>query len=451
LQIGVIGTGRVGLVVGACLARTGRTVVCHDRDEEKIALLRAGRVPFFEPGLDSLVGQGIAAGYLRFTTQMDDACRDAEVLVICVGTPLGDRGNLDLNAVVDVAERIAGVIRGYTVVVLKSTVPVGTAQMVNDTIRRRAGPDVEFDIVSMPEFLREGAAVEDFLRPARLVMGCDSERAKGQVLKLMGDISCPVILASHQEAELIKQVSNCFLAVKISFANTIAAVCERTGVNAATIMRGVGADPRISPTYLDAGMGYGGSCLPKDMDAFIDFADQLGCEVDLLSAARAVNMAQPRRIVRKLQEELGSLEGRVVGLLGLAFKPGTDTMVAAPSIELVRCLRIEGALIRAYDPVVRERASAALGDDIQFARDEYDLCRGCDAVVLVTEWPQFARMDMARAKASLRTPIIVDGRNFLNPVALTAMGFRYRGMGSGYDGAGAPPTARASSDLGLFI
>ena len=438
MQIGVIGTGRVGLVVGACTAGAGHRVVCHDRDEEKIALLAAGRVPFFEPNLDNLVEQGRAAGYLRFTSRMEEAAKDAEVLFICVGTPLDDRGGLDQTAVADVAEQIAGLIRGYTVVVLKSTVPVGTAQWVNDTIRRQAGPDVEFDVVSMPEFLREGAAVEDFLHPSRLVMGCESERAKGRVMQLFGDISCPVIIASNQEAELIKQVSNCFLAVKISFANTVAAVCERTEVDVATIMRGVGADPRINRTYLDAGMGYGGSCLPKDMAAFIRFADRLGCNVDLLSAAQAVNVAQPRRIVRKLHEELGSLEGLVIGLLGLAFKPHTDTMVAAPSVELVRCLRVEGALIRAYDPVVGERASAALGDDVQFARDEYDLCRGCDAVVLVTEWPQFAGMDMARAKASFRTPVIVDGRNFLNPVALVAMGFRYRGMGSGYDGAGAP-------------
>lgn len=436
MQIGVIGTGRVGLVVGACLAGAGHAVVCHDRDGKKIVELTAGRVPFFEPGLHGLVIRGMAAGDLRFTTRMEEAARSADVLFICVGTPLNGQGSLDLTAVSDVAEQIAVVIQDYTVVVLKSTVPVGTAQMLEETIRGRADRNLEFDIVSMPEFLREGAAVEDFLHPSRLVIGCDSERAEGRVMELFGNISGQVIVASHQEAELVKQVSNCYLAVKISFANTIAAVCEQTGVDAATIMRGVGADPRISPSFLNAGMGYGGSCLPKDMDAFIDFAEGLECDVGLLSAAQAVNVAQPRRVVDKLCEELGSLEDRSIGLLGLAFKPQTDTMVDAPSIELVRCLHAERALVRAYDPAVGDSASALLGGgDVQFARDEYDLCRGCDAVVLVTEWPDFARMDMARVKASMKSPIIMDGRNLFDPAALAAMGFQYWGVGTGYASA----------------
>jgi UDPglucose 6-dehydrogenase len=437
MQVGVIGTGRVGLVVGACLAGAGHMVICHDRDEEKIARLEEGRIPFFEPGLNDLVGQDMAAGYLRFTTQMEEAVRDAEVLFICVGTPLDEGHGLDLSAVASVAEEIAGLIQGYTVVLLKSTVPVGTAEMVKETIRRRAGQGVEVDVdvVSMPEFLREGAAAEDFRHPARLVIGCDSERARARVMELFRDISCPVIITSHQEAELIKQVSNCYLAVRISFANTIAAVCERIGVDVTAIMRGVGADPRIGPTYLDAGMGYGGSCLPKDMEAFIDFARRLECEVDLLCAAQAVNVAQPQRIVRKLREELGSLEGRTIGLLGLAFKPHTDTIVAAPSMELVRCLQAEGALVRVHDPVAMRDASKVLGHEVEYAQDEYDLCRGCDAVVLVTEWPQFAQLDMAQIKALLRTPVIVDGRNFFNPVLLDALGFRYRGVGRGYESA----------------
>ena len=281
----------------------------------------------------------------------------------------------------------------------------------------------------MPEFLREGAAVEDFRHPTRLVIGCDSERAKTRVMELFRGISCPVIVTNQQEAELIKQVSNCFLAVKLSFANTIAAVCEEMGVDVTQIMEGVGADPRIGATYLGVGMGYGGSCLPKDMEAFTDFAERVGCEVEILSAAQAVNAAQPLRIVRKLREELESLEGRTVGLLGLAFKPHTDTIVAAPSLELVRYLRAEGALVRVYDPVALEGASKVLGHQVEYAQDEYELCRGCDAVVLVTEWPQFAQMDMAEIKASLRTPIIVDARNLFNPVRLAALGFRYRGVG----------------------
>jgi UDPglucose 6-dehydrogenase len=429
MQIGVIGAGRVGLVVGACLAGAGHVVICHDRDEEKIARLKSGRVPFFEPGLQDLVEQDMAAGYLCFTTHVEEAVRDADVLFICVGTPLDQRRSLDLTAIASVAEEIAGLIQGYTVVLLKSTVPVGTAQMVKETIRENAGQGVEFDVVSMPEFLREGAAVEDFRHPARLVIGCDSERAKTRVMELFRGISCPVIVTNHQEAELIKQVSNCFLAVKLSFANTIAAVCEEMGVDVTHIMEGVGADPRIGATYLGVGMGYGGSCLPKDMEAFTDFAERLGCEVEILSAAQAVNAAQPLRIVRKLREELESLEGRTVGLLGLAFKPHTDTIVAAPSLELLRYLWAEGALVRVYDPVALEGASRVLGHQVEYAQDEYELCRGCDAVVLVTEWPQFAQMDMAEIKASLRTPIIVDARNLFDPVRLAALGFRYRGVG----------------------
>ena len=435
MRVGVIGTGRVGLVVGACLSNQGHAVVCHDRDEEKIARLESGRTPFFEPQLDQLVAQGMATGCLRFSGRMEDAVGEAEVVFICVGTPLDGQGSLDVSAVTEVADQIAELIQGYTVVILKSTVPVGTAQMVKQTIRERAGDGAEFDVVSMPEFLREGAAVEDFRRPVRLVIGCDSARAKARVLELLGEISCPIIITRHQEAELIKQVSNCFLAVKLSFANTVAAVCERLAVDVTAITRGVGADPRIGPTYLSVGMGYGGSCLPKDMEAFIDFARRMGCEVDLLSAAQAVNGAQTERVVQKLREELGTVSERTVGLLGLAFKPGTDTLIAAPSLELVRRLRAEGARVRVFDPVAMDAAFTVLGREVEYASDEYDLCRDCDAAVLVTEWPRFAEMDLARVRASLRSPVIIDGRNLFDPVTMAALGFRYRGVGRGYAGA----------------
>jgi UDPglucose 6-dehydrogenase len=444
MRVGVIGTGRVGLVVGACLSNQGHAVVCHDRDEEKIARLEAGRTPFFEPQLDQLVAQGMATGCLRFSGRMEDAVGEAEVVFICVGTPLDGQGSLDLSAVTNVADQIADLIQSYAVIVLKSTVPVGTAQMVKQTIRGRAREGVEFDVVSMPEFLREGAAVEDFRRPVRLVIGCDSARAKARVLDLLGEISCPVIITRHQEAELIKQVSNCFLAVKLSFANTVAAVCERLAVDVTAITRGVGADPRIGPTYLSVGMGYGGSCLPKDMEAFIDFARRMGCEVELLSAAQEVNSAQTARVVEKLREELGTVAERAIGLLGLAFNPGTDTLIAAPSLELVRRLRAEGARVRVFDPVAMDAAFSVLGREVEYASDEYDLCRDCDAVVLVTEWPRFAEMDLARVRASLKSPVIIDGRNLFDPVTMAALGFRYRGVGRGYAGALTPPPPAAS-------
>jgi len=432
MRVGVIGTGRVGLVVGACLSNQGHAVVCHDRDAEKIERLRSGETPFFEPGLDHLVAQGMAAGTLTFSLRMEDAVSGADAVFVCVGTPLDGRGSLDLSAVTSVAARMAPLIQGYTVVILKSTVPVGTALLVEQTVLERAGEGAEFDVVSMPEFLREGAAVEDFRHPVRLVIGCDSARARARVLELLGDISCPVIITRHQEAELIKQVSNCFLAVKLSFANTVAAVCERLEVDVTAITRGVGADPRIGPTYLSVGMGYGGSCLPKDMEAFIDFARRLGCEVGLLAAAQDVNAAQTERVIAKLREELEAVAGRTIGLLGLAFKPGTDTLIAAPSLALVGRLRDEGARVRVFDPVAMDAAFQLLGADVEYASDEYDLCRGCDAVVLVTEWPRFAEMDLARVRASLKAPVIIDGRNLFDPLTMAALGFRYRGVGRGY-------------------
>ena len=438
MRVGVIGTGRVGLVVGACLSNQGHAVVCHDRDEEKIARLETGQTPFFEPGLDALVSQGMATGRLSFSGRLEDAVRTAEVIFICVGTPLDGGGSLDLSAVTSVAARIAPLIQDYTVVLLKSTVPVGTAMMVKQAIRERAGEGLEFDVVSMPEFLREGAAVEDFRHPDRLVIGCDSARAEARVLELLGEISCPLIVTRHREAELIKQVSNCFLAVKLSFANTVAAVCERVGVDVTAITRGMGADARIGPTYLRVGMGYGGSCLPKDMEAFIDFARRLGCAVDLLAAAQEVNSAQTERVIQKLREELETVEGRTIGLMGLAFKPHTDTLVAAPSLALVRRLRAEGARLRVFDPVAMDAAFSVLGREVEYASDEYDLCRGCEALVLVTEWPQFANLDLAWLKASLRSPVLIDGRNFFDPTTMAALGFRYRGAGRGYADAQAP-------------
>ena len=423
MQVGVIGAGRVGLVAAACLAEAGHTVVCHDINGERIRRLRDRAMPFFEPGLSELVNRCADTGHLRFTDTYEEAIPNADAVLICVGTPLGADGRLDLSSVLSAAKAIAAHLRSYTVVILKSTILVGTSSQVVEAIRQNIAPGSTFDVVAMPEFLREGSAIDDFRRPDRLIVGCESEHAAAKVMELFHHLDSPMFLTTQREAELIKQVSNCFLAVKVSFANTVAAVCERIGVDVMNITRGVGADPRIGSSYLRAGLGYGGSCLPKDMEGFIAFAASVGVDVPLLNSAHAVNQAQQKRIAQRLQHELGTLTDKTVALLGLSFKPGTDTTVAAPSIELVRLLRESGATVRAFDPVASEMARRILGDDVTYARDEYDACQGSDAVVLVTEWPQFGTLDLARIRASMRSAVFIDGRHFVGAEKIAAAGF----------------------------
>lgn len=405
------------------MAEAGHTVVSQDIDGERIRQLREGVMPFFEPGLGELVNRCAEIGHLRFTERYEEAVSSAEAVLICVGTPLGADGRLDLTSVLNAAKAIAANLRSDTVVILKSTVLVGTSSQVFAAIRENVGSGITFDVVAMPEFLREGSAIDDFRRPDRLIVGCESEHAAAKVFELFHHLESPMFLTTQREAELIKQVSNCFLAVKVSFANTVAAVCERIGVDVMNITRGVGADPRIGASYLRAGLGYGGSCLPKDMEAFIAFADSVGADVPLLTQAHTVNQEQPRRVLRRLRHELGTLADKTIALLGLSFKPGTDTMVAAPSLELVRLLRESGATVRAFDPVATETARRILGEDITYARDEYQACEGSDAVVLVTEWPQFGTLDLARIRASLRSPVFIDGRNFFGTEKIAAAGF----------------------------
>jgi UDPglucose 6-dehydrogenase len=424
VRVGIIGAGRVGLVAGACLADAGHRFVCHDLNAERIAQLQRRQTPFFEPGLAELVTQGVEAKRLSFTARYEDAVQQSEAVLICVGTPLGADGTLDLSAVLSAARSVASHIRSYTVVIVKSTVLVDTSSRVINAIRDEAAAGTEFDVVSMPEFLREGSAVDNFQHPDRLIVGSDSSRAMERVKELFGHLQCPMLVTTHREAELIKQVANCFLAVKVSFANSVGAVCDRIGIDVTTIMKGVGADSRIGSTYLGAGLGYGGSCLPKDMEGLIAFAQAIGVDVPLLESAQAVNAQQPKRYVSRIESHLGDLSGKTVALLGLAFKPGTDTMVAAPSVDLFRILRGKLATVRVFDPVAMQTARRIFGENALYAVDEYDACAGADAAILVTEWPRFVSLDWDRIRRSMRSPVFVDSRHFLSEAALAAAGFK---------------------------
>ncbi len=464
-EICVIGAGYVGLVTGACLAELGHQVSCLDIDADKIAALRAGRVPFYEPGLAELVAAMQAAGRIRFTTSYTEAVPGAEFVFIAVNTPAGAEGQADLMAVRSAVRALAPLLRPGAVIVNKSTVPIGTGDLVAWLVARHTR--VPFSVVSHPEFLREGSALADFRHPDRMVFGSPDRAAAERVAALYGQLSCPVIITDIRTAEMIKYASNAFLATRISFINEIAAICERLGADVTEVARGMGYDRRIGHHFLQAGIGWGGSCFPKDVRALIHMAAASGSHPQLLRAVVEINHDQRLRVVQKLQVLLGSLEERVVALWGLAFKPNTDDLRNAPALELAELLRHAGCLLRAYDPVAMERARALL-PGVTLCGDAYEAASGADAVVLVTEWDEFRRLDLARVRALMRTPVLVDGRNALDPAAVRACGIVYAGVGRGHppeqpvpapmngatvawDKAAAPPTARTVAHAGRAL
>jgi len=444
-QISVIGAGYVGLVTGACLAELGHHVCCLDIDADKIAALRAGRVPFYEPGLAELVAAMRADGRIRFTTSYAEAVPGAEFIFIAVNTPAGAEGQADLMAVRSAVRALAPLLRPGAVIVNKSTVPIGTGDLVTWLVARHTR--VPFSVVSHPEFLREGSALDDFRHPDRLVFGARERAAAERVAALYGQLSCPVIITDIRTAEMIKYASNAFLATRISFINEIAAICERLGADVTEVARGMGYDRRIGHHFLQAGIGWGGSCFPKDVRALIHMAAASGSHPQLLRAVVEINHDQRLRVVQKLQALLGSLEERVVALWGLAFKPNTDDLRNAPALELAELLRHEGCLLRAYDPVAMERARALL-PGVTLCGDAYDAASGADAVVLVTEWDEFRHLDLPRVRALMRTPVLIDGRNALDPAAVRACGIVYVGVGRGHPPAqlaSAPPDGAAAA------
>jgi UDPglucose 6-dehydrogenase len=434
-NITVVGVGYVGLVTGACLADLGNPVVCINRSQEKSDKLRQGILPIYEPGLEEIVRRNTEAGRLLFTTSWDEAMSEAEFVFVAVGTPTGTEGEADLAYVNAVSEEIAKRIHKPVIIVNKSTVPIGTGDWVADIVRDTRSRDVEFWVVSNPEFLREGSGVYDFMNPDRIVLGSTNREAAQKVAELYYPLGGERIITDLRTAEMIKYASNAFLATKISFINEIANICESLGADVKAVAHGMGTDHRISPAFLGAGIGWGGSCFPKDVKALIHMAELYGERPEILRAVSHVNYDQRKRLIQKLRHILGGFRAKTIGLWGLAFKPNTDDMRDAPSISLVNMLQHEGATIKAYDPEARENAEQ-LVEYVIFCDDPYQVAEDVDALILVTEWNEFKQLDMNRVKSSMRQPVLIDGRNIYDAKRMVEMGFTYRGMGRGYNGEG---------------
>jgi UDPglucose 6-dehydrogenase len=431
VRIGIVGTGWVGLVTGAGLADFGNEVVCADVNEKKIVALEKGEIPFYEPGLKELAGRNVRQGRLRFTTSVEDTTRWAQVLFICVGTPQDADGSANLEQVDDAARMIAGALSGYRLIVQKSTVPVGTGDRIRALMKKHARRGASFDVASNPEFLREGTAVENFMHPDRVIVGADSARARKLLREVYAPlflIETPIVVTNVRTAELIKYASNAFLAMKISFINEMANLSEVVGADVHGVAKGIGLDRRIGPKFLHAGPGYGGSCFPKDTVALCHFSSRAGVPMRLVDATVRVNEAQKARAARKILAALKGRGTRTVAILGLAFKPDTNDMRAAPSLDIIRILRRRGVRVRVFDPVVREGTPGA-PRGVFYAADAYDAVRGADAVAVVTEWNQFRRLNLGRVRRLMRRRAIVDLRNVYDPQAVRRLGFDYTSVG----------------------
>jgi UDPglucose 6-dehydrogenase len=430
MKIAVVGTGYVGLVVGACLAENGNEVVCVDKDESKIATLQAGRMPIYEPGLEELVRRNRSEERLVFTQDLAGAVRSSEIVFIAVGTPQGDDGSADLQHVLGVARDIGRAINKYTVIVDKSTVPVGTAKLVHAAIAKETAHP--FSVVSNPEFLKQGAAIEDFMKPDRVVIGVEDERSATVMRELYAPFTrtgAPILLMDAASAELSKYAANSLLASRISFMNEIANVCELVGADVDQVRKAIGADRRIGSSFLFPGVGYGGSCFPKDLRALLKSAHDRGYEFRILSAVEDVNETQKGRLVCKMQAHFGELRGRTIALWGLAFKPRTDDMRDAPAIAIVERLLELGASVRAYDPEASETARRLFGDRITICEKSYDALAGADALAIVTEWNEFREPDFKKMRQLLKAPVVFDGRNIYSPEHMRTLGFTYASIG----------------------
>jgi UDPglucose 6-dehydrogenase len=428
MKLAIIGTGYVGLVTGACFAEVGHQVVCVDNDAAKVKVLQAGGIPIYEPGLEELVRKNMAAGRLSFTTSTAEGVTQSEVIFIAVPTPPLPDGSVDLSFIEKVARDIAGAMTSYKIVVDKSTVPVKTGENVAETIKRYNKPRVDFDVVSNPEFLREGFAVEDLMRPDRVVIGVRSQRPVAAMKELYAPFNAPIIVTDINSAELIKHASNSFLALKISYINALSVLCEATGANVQEVANGMGMDERIGRRFLDASLGFGGSCFPKDLSAFIKIAEQVGCDLSLLKEVQQINARQMDRFVKKISETLWVLKDKTIGVLGLAFKQNTDDIRTSPAIELCHRLQKEGAHLRVHDPKAIEKAKAVL-QKVAFVDDMNDVAEGCDALVVATEWEVFKKLDLDRARKALTHPILFDGRNLFDPAEMEKLGFIYKSIG----------------------
>ena len=430
MKLTIIGTGYVGLVTGACFAEAGHQVICVDNDPAKIKVLESGGIPIYEPGLEELVKKNRAAGRLSFTTSTVEGVEKSDVAFIAVPTPPLPDGSVDLSFIEKVAREIAAGITSYKIVVDKSTVPVRTGDKVAETIKRYCKARVDFDVVSNPEFLREGFAVEDLMKPDRIVVGVRSQRPVPALKEIYAPFNAPIIVTDINSAELIKHASNSFLALKISYINAISVLCESTGANVQEVANGMGMDDRIGRRFLNPSLGFGGSCFPKDLSAFIKIAEQVGYDFGLLKEVQKINAQQMDRFLKKIADTLWVLKDKTIGVLGLAFKQNTDDVRMSPAIELCQRLQKEGARLRVHDPKAMEKARAVLRD-VTFVEDMNEVAEGCDALVIATEWDEFKRLDLERARKSLTHPIMFDGRNLFDPVEMERLGFIYKSIGRG--------------------
>lgn len=432
MKITIIGSGYVGLTTGACFAEVGHHVLCVDNDPKKVETLLAGQIPIFEPGLEEIVKKNVAARRLRFTTSTEEGVDHGEVLFIAVPTPPQPDGSVDLSFIEKVAREISQYLDSYRVIVDKSTVPVKTGERVAQTIRRYARPGVEFDVVSNPEFLREGSAVADLMKPDRIVIGGNSDRALALMQKIYEPFVAPVLVTDINSAELIKHAANSFLALKISYINALAEICEASNADVLKVAEGIGADKRIGRDFLNAGLGYGGSCFPKDIAAFIAISEQLDIPFNLLKEVQRINARQLERFLDALREALWVLKDKKIAVWGLAFKPNTDDVRSSVAINLVERLVAEGAQVTVYDPKAMGKArDLPVADKLTFAENALEAARGAEALVIATEWREFASVDLSQLREAMLTPLIFDGRNLLDPVAAADFGFQYRGIGRG--------------------
>jgi UDPglucose 6-dehydrogenase len=428
MKLTIIGTGYVGLVTGACFAEVGHQVVCVDNDAAKVKVLEEGGIPIYEPGLEELVKKNVAAGRLRFTTSTMEGVEKSDVIFIAVPTPPLPDGSVDMSFLEKVAREIAGAMTSYKIVVDKSTVPVQTGDKVAETIKRYCKAQVDFDVISNPEFLREGFAVEDLMRPDRIVIGVRTQRPVPALKEIYAPFKAPIIVTDINSAELIKHASNSFLALKISYINAIAVLCEATGANVQEVANGMGMDERIGRRFLQASLGFGGSCFPKDLSAFIKIAEQVGYDFGMLKEVQQINTAQMERFVKKILETLWVLKDKTIGVLGLAFKQNTDDVRMSPAIELCQRLQKEGAILRVHDPKAMEKAKAVL-KDVTFVEDMNAVAEGCDALVIATEWDEFKKLNLDRVRKALTHPIMFDGRNLFDPAEMERLGFIYKSIG----------------------
>jgi UDPglucose 6-dehydrogenase len=430
MNLSVIGTGYVGLVTGTCFAEAGHDVICVDRDAAKVEMLRGGGMPIYEPGLEEMVRKNTAAGRLHFTTSTTEGVEKSDVVFIAVPTPPMEDGSVDLSFIEGVSREIAAAMNAYKIIVDKSTVPVKTGQKVAETIKRYCKSKVDFDVVSNPEFLREGFAVDDFMKPDRVVVGVASQRPVQSMKDIYAPYNAPIIVTDINSAELIKHAANSFLALKISYINAVSVLCEASGANVQEVANGMGMDARIGRRFLDASLGFGGSCFPKDLSAFINISEGMGYSFGLLKEVQRINAEQMHRFVKKITDTMWVLKGKTLGVLGLAFKQNTDDVRSSPAIDLCHRLQKEGASLRVHDPQAMDKARAVL-KDVTFVEDMNEVADGCDALVIATEWPQFKQLDLERARRSLTHPIVFDGRNIFDIDEMERLGFLYKSIGRG--------------------